>query len=144
MQALITRRPARLLAVLLLLPGLVLADTYIFPTLRLGRGYAGPVTIDVTWASGAARDVTSATGTLTVYSTPPTAGVGGARCTSFSGGLAACDLRLLRGSLCMGRRDFSLGGWWLRLLFWGFRPPPVGSLSSRINGHLRWPMVEWL
>lgn len=67
----------RLLAVLLLLPGLALADDYIFPPLRLGKGYAGPVVVDVTWANGTARDVTAATGTLTLWSTPPTSGIGG-------------------------------------------------------------------
>jgi hypothetical protein len=67
----------RLLAVLLLLPALALADVYTFTGLKLGKGYVGPITVDVTWASGAARDVTGATGTLTLWSTPPTNGVGG-------------------------------------------------------------------
>lgn len=67
----------RFLAALLLLPALVLADAYTFPPLRLGKGYAGPVTIDVTWADGTARDLTSCTGTLTVYSKAPIGGVGG-------------------------------------------------------------------
>jgi hypothetical protein len=68
-----------LLALLLLAPALTLAaDTHVFPCPRLGKGYAGPILFDFVWASsGAARDMTGATGALTLYSVAPVGGVGG-------------------------------------------------------------------
>jgi len=48
-----------------------------FPTLYLAKGYIGPIAIDVTWADGTARNMTGVTGTFTIYSVPPVAGVGG-------------------------------------------------------------------
>ena len=60
---------------LLALPGLALGLD--FGKLSIERGYQGPLVVDVEWSAGNARDITGATGTLTVYSTPPVAGVGG-------------------------------------------------------------------
>lgn len=67
----------RALFLALLLPGLALGDVLAFKPVACGKGYAGPVLVVVTWASGASRDVTAATGTLTVYRTAPTGGTGG-------------------------------------------------------------------
>ena len=47
--------------------GVAIAGAYTLPDLRLGRGYVGPVLLDVTWADGSARPVASVTGTVRVY-----------------------------------------------------------------------------
>jgi hypothetical protein len=65
------------IALLLTLVGSARADVLTFPTLHLARGYKGPLVLDVTWDGVSARNVTTVTGTLTVYSKPPLAGVGG-------------------------------------------------------------------
>ncbi len=60
----------RYLLALFLLAGTARADVYSFSTLPLGKGYVGPVKIDVTWKeSGLPRDCTNVTGTFTTYST---------------------------------------------------------------------------
>src|SRR5512147_588534 len=68
---------AAVVATVLILALAARGDTYVFPVLRLGKGYAGPVVIDVTWASGEARNVTGCTGSLKAYSVPPSGGTGG-------------------------------------------------------------------
>ena len=45
-------------------------------TLDIEKKYAGPLVVDVT-LDGVAYDVTGASATLTVYSVPPSGGVGG-------------------------------------------------------------------
>lgn len=69
---------SRLLAVLILFSPLTArADLLTFQPPRVGRGYAGPVVVTFTWADGTSRDMSGATGTLTVYSVAPVNGVGG-------------------------------------------------------------------
>jgi hypothetical protein len=70
-------RRAMLLVLLLLAPGLALADVYAFLPLHVARGYAGPLVMSFTWPSGAPRDVTTATGLMTVYSVQPIKSGGG-------------------------------------------------------------------
>jgi hypothetical protein len=50
---------------------------YKFDTLSVGKGYAGPLAVDLTWEDGTTRAAAAVTGTLRVYTTPPTNGVGG-------------------------------------------------------------------
>ena len=66
-------RSAAVVALLLTVAGAARADDYAFPTLRIARGYQGPLVIDVTWDGTTTRDVTTATATLRVYSVPPSA-----------------------------------------------------------------------
>ncbi len=70
--------PKLLLALLLVLvPFVGAADLLTFATVRVGKGYAGPVVVSVTWSDGTTRDMTGATGTLTAYSVAPSGGAGG-------------------------------------------------------------------
>ena len=64
----------RYLLALLLLVGS--ASALDFGKLNVEKGYAGPLVVDVT-LDGVAYDVTGASATLTVYSVPPSGGVGG-------------------------------------------------------------------
>jgi hypothetical protein len=43
------------------------ADVYTFSGLSIALGYQGPVVLTVTWASGASRDMTTATGQIVLY-----------------------------------------------------------------------------
>jgi hypothetical protein len=54
------------------------ADTYVFPTLRVARGYQGPIVVDVTWSDGTPRPVAPIVGVLTVYRSSSTPGSTGA------------------------------------------------------------------
>lgn len=58
-----------------------------FGTFQVESGYAGPLVLDVYWTANSTRDVSTATGTLRVYSTPPSGGAGGT--VSFSCSLVA-------------------------------------------------------
>lgn len=49
------------------------APVYSFGRLAIARSYQGPVVFNITWKDGTDRDVTSATGTIWVYSVAPTA-----------------------------------------------------------------------
>lgn len=66
-----------LIALLLVPLEVPAASVYLFTGLTTAKGYQGPVVVSVVWASGSARDVSQATGTVKVYSTPPTGGAGG-------------------------------------------------------------------
>lgn len=70
-------RQLLLALVLALLPVVAFADLLVFKPVACGKGYAGPVLVEVTWQNGTKRDVTAATGTLTVYKIAPTNGTGG-------------------------------------------------------------------
>jgi hypothetical protein len=86
-----------LLAAALLLPGLARPDVLSFPQVNVGKAYAGPVAVTVKNQDGTIRDVSAATGTLTVYRISPTAGTGGTvlftkSLTGASGGLMSCTV----------------------------------------------------
>jgi hypothetical protein len=50
-------------------------DTAWQKPVRMGKGYQGTVVLALRWSATTVRDPTNATGTITVYSTPPVQGV---------------------------------------------------------------------
>jgi hypothetical protein len=65
-------------AVLALAANAARADTYVFPTLRIARGYQGPVVVDVQWSDGTPRPAAAIVGVLNVYRSSSTSGATGA------------------------------------------------------------------